>query len=439
MRAYDLILKKRQGHALSTEEIQYLIEEYTKGSLPDYQMAALCMAIYFQGMSEAETADLTMSMVHSGEVLDLSAIEGAKIDKHSTGGVGDTTTLVLAPWVASCGVPVAKMSGRGLGHTGGTIDKLESIPGFRTDLTNNQFIQQVNSIKAAVMGQTAALAPADKLLYALRDVTATVESIPLIASSIMSKKIAAGADGFVLDVKTGRGAFMAQLDDAQALARTMVAIGRNVSRRTVALVTDMSQPLGLAIGNALEVNEAVAALQGNGPNDLLELCLALGTEMLLLADRCADADEAADLMMAKLRSGEALERFGAMIAAQGGDAKVIADTSILPQAEIVESVTASQAGFVIGMDPLELGLTAMTLGAGRSTKESVIYPEVGLQLVKKVGDAVQDGGVLAYVHARDRDAAAVAKQRVNRAFELGDKAPAQQPHIFARISPEDLD
>ncbi len=438
MRPYDLILKKRRGQSLTDEEIDFFIAGYTKGDIPDYQMAALCMAIYFQGMDSRETSALTMSMVRSGQTLDLGAIAGRKIDKHSTGGVGDTTTLVLAPLVASCGVPVAKMSGRGLGHTGGTIDKLESIPGFRADLSTAQFIEQVNRIKVSVMGQTAELAPADKHLYALRDVTATVESIPLIASSIMSKKIAAGADGFVLDVKTGQGAFMQNFQDAEDLAKTMVAIGTHVGRETVALVTDMSQPLGYAIGNALEVKEAIATLKGEGPDDLLELCLHLGQEMLLLAGQADDRRHAADALQQKLESGEALECFGEFIAAQGGDRSVIERPELLPAAPHVAAVPAPSSGYVTGIDSMEAGLTAMTLGAGRVTKDSQVLADVGIELCKKLGAAVRKSETLAYIHARSQEEANSVTGRLQQSFTVEEDPPETISPILGRITKADL-
>ena len=331
MHAVELIQKKRDGKRLSLEELKFLVHGYVQGQIPDYQMAAWTMAVFFQGMEPEEITDLTLLMAGSGDTLDLSAIHGVKVDKHSTGGVGDTTTLVLAPLVASVGVPVAKMSGRGLGHTGGTIDKLESIPGFQTSLTPQEFISQVNRIGVGVVGQTGELAPADKLLYALRDVTATVESIPLIASSIMSKKIAAGADGFVLDVKVGRGAFMKQEAEAVRLAETMVQIGTLAERATVALVTDMNQPLGRCIGNALEVKEAILTLKGQGPANLTELCLQLGTEMLLMAGACSDAGEARRKLEDSLQQGRALAKFREWVEAQGGDPQITEDLSLLPK------------------------------------------------------------------------------------------------------------
>ncbi|CAM3992676.1 pyrimidine-nucleoside phosphorylase [Catellicoccus marimammalium] len=403
MRMVDLIIKKRDGKALSTEEIQYIIEGYTKGEIPDYQMSALTMAIYMKGMNTREQGDLTMAMVHSGDVIDLSAIEGIKVDKHSTGGVGDTTTLILAPLVASAGAKVAKMSGRGLGHTGGTLDKLESIPGFHIELTEEQFIDQVNTHNIAVMGQSGDLTPADKKLYALRDVTGTVESIPLIASSIMSKKIAAGADAIVLDVKTGAGAFMKTKEDAEALAHAMVNIGNAVGRKTMAIISDMSQPLGKAIGNALEVEEAILTLQGKGPKDLTDLVLTLGSQMLVLAQKADSLEEAREILEASLHNGKAIEKFKEWIRLQGGDDSVVEDMSRLPQAPYTIDVPAWDSGYVTKEIADHLGQIAMKLGAGRATKEEEIDPSVGIYLHKKVGDPVTKGEPLLTLYAHDQE------------------------------------
>lgn len=438
MRAYDLILKKRNGKTLTQQEINYLVEGYTAGKIPDYQMSAFCMAVFFQGMEPREIADLTMAMARSGDMLSLSGIEGRKIDKHSTGGVGDTTTLVLAPLVASCGVPVAKMSGRGLGHTGGTIDKLESIAGFQVAIPENRFIEQVNSIKVSVVGQTGELAPADKALYALRDVTATVESIPLIASSIMSKKLAAGADGFVLDVKCGQGAFMQNRADAVRLAKTMVSIGAQVGKDTVALVTDMNQPLGYAIGNALEVKEAILTLDDSGPEDLRELCLLLGTEMLLLAGRCNSETEARELLVRKLASKQALVKLKEMIEAQGGDSRVVGDLARLPQAKLRYSVKAEASGSITAIDSLEVGLTAMSLGAGRETKDSTIDLAVGLELRKKVGDGVEQGEEIALLHANDQGKLDQAIKRIKNSFQISQNSIGKLPLLYEKITSADL-
>lgn len=399
----DLIEKKREGLELSKAEIQFIINGYTIGSIPDYQMSALTMAIYFQGMTETERADLTMAMVESGDQIDLSKIEGIKVDKHSTGGVGDTTTLVLGPLVAAVGVPVAKMSGRGLGHTGGTIDKLESVAGFHVEIQNEEFIELVNKNKLAVIGQSGNLTPADKKLYALRDVTATVNSIPLIASSIMSKKIAAGADCVVLDVKTGAGAFMKTLDQARELAKAMVGIGNNVGRRTMAIISDMSQPLGYAIGNALEVKEAIDTLKGEGPADLTELCLTLGSYMVLLAEKAETLEEARLLLEAAIRDGSALERMKLFLSSQGGDGSVVDDPTKLPQAAYTFELPALSDGYVAEIVADAVGTAAMLLGAGRATKESEIDLAVGLVLRKKIGDKVNKGESLVTIYSNFED------------------------------------
>ncbi|MGF7047783.1 pyrimidine-nucleoside phosphorylase [Paenibacillus sp. DS2015] len=399
MRMVDLIAKKRDGKELTTEEINFIIEGYTKDEIPDYQVSALAMAIYFQDMSVRERADLTMAMVNSGDTIDLSAIEGVKVDKHSTGGVGDTTTLVLAPLVAALDIPVAKMSGRGLGHTGGTIDKLEAIAGFHVEIDKEEFVNLVNKDKIAVIGQSGNLTPADKKLYALRDVTATVDSIPLIASSIMSKKIAAGSDAIVLDVKTGAGAFMKTVEDAKELAHAMVGIGNNVGRKTMAVISDMSQPLGFAIGNALEVKEAIDTLQGKGPKDLEELCLALGRQMVFLANKASSLEEAEDMLKEVISNGKALNKFKEFIANQGGDPSVVDNPEKLPQAKYLIEVPAKEAGVVAEIVADEIGIAAMLLGAGRATKESEIDLAVGLMLNKKIGDSVKVGESLLTIHA----------------------------------------
>ena len=399
----DLIEKKRDGQELSTEEIKFIINGYTDGSIPDYQVSALTMAIYFKGMTEKERADLTMAMVESGDQIDLSQIEGIKVDKHSTGGVGDTTTLVLGPLVAALGVPVAKMSGRGLGHTGGTIDKLEAVEGFHVEIENQEFIDLVNENKIAVIGQSGNLTPADKKLYALRDVTATVDSIPLIASSIMSKKIAAGADAIVLDVKTGAGAFMKTLDDSRELAKAMVRIGNNVGRRTMAVISDMSQPLGYAIGNALEVKEAIDTLKGEGPEDLTELCLTLGSHMVYLAEKASSLEEARTLLENVIKDGSALDKLKVFLSSQGGDASIVDDPSKMPQAKYVIELEAKEDGYVSEIVADEVGTAAMLLGAGRATKESVIDLAVGLVLRKKIGDQVKKGESLVTIYSNFED------------------------------------
>ena len=399
MRIYDIIEKKRDGGELTKEEIQFFVNSYTEGSVPDYQVSALLMAIYFQDMTDAERANLTMAMVESGDQIDLSDIKGIKVDKHSTGGVGDTTTLPLAAMVAAVGVPVAKMSGRGLGHTGGTIDKLESIEGFHVELSSEEFVEQVNEIGMAVIGQSGNLTPADKKLYALRDVTATVSSVPLIASSIMSKKIAAGADAIVLDVKTGDGAFMKTVEDSKRLAEAMVKIGNSVGRNTMAIISSMDQPLGFAIGNALEVKEAIDTLKGHGPEDLNELCYTLGSQMVVLGGKASTIEEARKMLEEVVANGKALEVLKKFIAAQGGDASVVDDPSRLPQAKYVSEITAKQAGYIAKIEAEDIGTAAMLLGAGRATKESEIDLAVGLVLNKKVGDYVEAGESLVTVHA----------------------------------------
>jgi pyrimidine-nucleoside phosphorylase len=410
MRMVDLIEKKRDGEELSKEEIQFIINGYTEGTIPDYQVSAFTMAVFFNGMTETETADLTLAMVKSGDQIDLSQIEGIKVDKHSTGGVGDTTTLVLGPLVAAVGVPVAKMSGRGLGHTGGTIDKLEAVEGFHVEIENQEFIDLVNKNKIAVIGQSGNLTPADKKLYALRDVTATVNSIPMIASSIMSKKIAAGADAIVLDVKTGAGAFMKTLDDSRNLARAMVQIGNNVGRQTMAIISDMSQPLGFAIGNALEVKEAIDTLKGEGPEDLTELCLALGSYMVYLAKKANSLEEARQLLENAIKDGSALETFKLFLASQGGDASVVDQPEKLPQAKYIIELEAKEDGYVKEMVADEIGTAAMILGAGRATKESTIDLAVGLMLRKKIGDKVQKGDSLVTIYSNFEDVEAVKQK-----------------------------
>jgi pyrimidine-nucleoside phosphorylase len=399
MRMVDLIEKKRDGKSLTKEEIDYIVTEYTKGSIPDYQMSALLMAIFYVDMTDEEITNLTLAMANSGEVIDLSSIEGIKVDKHSTGGVGDTTTLILAPLVASVGVPVAKMSGRGLGYTGGTLDKLESIPGFQIEIAEEKFINLVNKSKVAVIGQSGDLAPADKKLYALRDVTATVSSIPLIASSIMSKKIAAGADAIVLDVTTGDGAFMKKIADAKRLAQTMVRIGKLANRQTMAVISDMSQPLGEAIGNSLEVVEAIETLQGHGPADLEEMCYALGSQMVVLAKKADSLAEARTLLEEALHSGKALAKFREMIRNQGGDDSVIDDPSQILTAKYQRALPAKTAGVVTKIVANELGIAAMMLGAGRRTKEDDIDHAVGIKLHKKVGETVQTGEALLTIYS----------------------------------------
>ncbi|MDR4199783.1 pyrimidine-nucleoside phosphorylase [Bacillus altitudinis] len=410
MRMVDIIAKKRDGKELSSEEISFFVKGYTDGTIPDYQASALAMAIFFQDMTDQERADLTLAMANSGDTIDLSAIEGIKVDKHSTGGVGDTTTLVLAPLVAALDVPVAKMSGRGLGHTGGTVDKLEAVKGFHVEITKDEFIELVNRHKVAVIGQSGNLTPADKKLYALRDVTGTVNSIPLIASSIMSKKIAAGADAIVLDVKTGAGAFMKTPEDSEKLAKAMVRIGNNVGRQTMAVISDMSQPLGLAIGNSLEVKEAIDTLKGEGPEDLNELVLTLGSQMVVLAKKAETLDEAREKLIEVMKNGKALEKFKEFLENQGGDGSIVDQPEKLPQAPYQIEVPAKESGVIAEIVADEIGVAAMILGAGRATKEDDIDLSVGIMLNKKVGDRVEKGESLVTLHANREDVANVMEK-----------------------------
>lgn len=418
MRIYDLIEKKRDGHVLSNEEIDYVIKGYTDGSIPDYQMSALLMAIYFRGMNEEETLHLTMAMRDSGDVLDLSEIKGVKVDKHSTGGVGDKTTLVVGPMVAACGVPVAKMSGRGLGHTGGTIDKLESFPGYRVSIPENVFISNVNEIKIAVAGQTANLAPADKKIYALRDVTATVDNISLIASSIMSKKLASGADAIVLDVKTGSGAFMKEEKDAILLAQEMVNIGNGAGKNTIAIITDMDQPLGHAVGNALEVREAIDTLKGEGPDDLLELSYVLGSYMLKAAGVADDLEEAREKLENSVKNGNALKKLAELVKAQGGDETYVYNTDKLVKSSIIMDVNSEVSGYVEKIETEDIGRVSLVLGGGRENKDSVIDLSVGVVLHKKVGDKVEKGDAIATLYANDLDKLSVAKDILVNAYSI---------------------
>lgn len=418
MRIKDSIIKKRNGGLLSAEEIEYIIRHYVEGSIPDYQIAALLMAIYYQGMNEEETAQLTMAMANSGDTVDLSPISGIKVDKHSTGGVADTTTLILAPLVAAAGVPVAKMSGRGLGHTGGTIDKLESIPGLNTSLSREEFITQVREINLAVVGQSGNLVPADKMLYALRDVTGTVDSIPLIASSIMSKKIAAGAQAILLDVKTGSGAFMHTLEDSFKLAEAMVRIGKNVGRETVAFVTDMNEPLGNYIGNALEVEEAIITLRGKAGGPLRRLCLALGSYMLMMGGRTRSPEEGHDLLKNLLDWEFGLQKFREMIKAQGGNDNVVNDTGLLPTARNKQVLTSSKKGYMAITNSRILGLAAMTLGAGRETKESPIDLAVGIKIHARTGDRIEIGQPLLTLYYNNEKRLLPALEMVEQGFKI---------------------
>ncbi|MEH7253122.1 pyrimidine-nucleoside phosphorylase [Neobacillus niacini] len=420
MRMVDIIEKKRDGFELTKEEIEFAIKGYTDESIPDYQMSALAMAIFVNDMTASERVNLTMAMVESGDQIDLSAIDGIKVDKHSTGGVGDTTTLILAPLVASVGVPVAKMSGRGLGHTGGTIDKLESIAGFQVEMDNDTFNRIVNTNKVAVVGQSGNLTPADKKLYGLRDVTGTVNSIPLIASSIMSKKIASGADAIVLDVKTGTGAFMEDLESAKELAHAMVQIGNGARRKTIAVITDMNQPLGFAIGNALEVKEAIDTLNGKGPKDLYELCLELGSKMVYLAGKAATTNEARKMLEDSIKTGKAIEKFKTFISAQGGDSSIVDDPTKLPSASYTFEVEALEDGTVSEIIADKIGIAAGLLGAGRITKESQIDLAVGLVLRKKIGDQVKKGESLVTIHSNKQEVTEV-KNLVYAAYSISQK------------------
>lgn len=430
-----LIETKRDGLELSGDEIRELVTGIVHGSVPDYQIGAFLMATYLRGMSDRETADLTLAMVHSGDVIDLSAIAGFKADKHSTGGVGDKVTPVLGPLLAASGVVFPKLSGRGLGHTGGTLDKLESIPGFRVNLSIEEFIAQVNAIGLAVTGQTAELVPADAALYAMRDVTATVDSVPLIASSVMSKKIAAGADCIVLDVKCGSGAFMKTSTEASALARLMVAIGGAAGKRVAALVTDMEEPLGRSVGNAVEVAEAIATLRGEVRGELLDVCLLLGTEVLLMAGASSDTNHARSTLQHALESGAALDKLRAMIEAQGGETAVVDDPGLLPQAERVVPVRAPATGYVTAVNALQIGRMAMELGAGRAVKGAPVDHAVGVVLAVRRGDAVERGETLANIHTNGQIADEVAVAGVLAAFQFGPVLPEQRSHVLEVIRP----
>ncbi len=434
MRAVELIRKKRDGGTLSPEEIAFLVEGFVRGEIPDEQMSALLMAIYFRGMTLEETASLTLAMARSGEMVDLSGVPGPKVDKHSSGGVGDKTSLVVVPLVASCGVRVPKMSGRGLGHTGGTIDKLESIPGLCTEIPVDQFREQVRRVGCAIVAQSERLVPADRKLYALRDVTATVDSLPLIASSIMSKKLAGGADAIVLDVKAGSGAFMKRPEDALALARTMVGIGQTLGRRTVAVVSDMSQPLGRAVGNALEVGEAISVLRGEGPEDVRELCLRLGSQMLLVAGQVRAEEEGRRLLEAHLRDGAGLRKLAEMVEAQGGDPRVVDEPGRLVRAPKTVEVAAPESGYVQAMDTEAIGWAAVILGAGRTRKEDRIDHGVGLWVEAKVGDKVEKGQPLVRVVYRDEGVAEEAARRVRAAYRIGPTSPSRPPLVHTVVT-----
>ena len=429
MNMYDLIVKKKRGGELMDEEIRWMIREYTDGNIPDYQMSAMMMAICFVGMTDMETKDLTLAMAHSGDMLDLSEIHGIKVDKHSTGGVGDKTSLVLAPLAASVGVPVAKMSGRGLGHTGGTIDKLESFTGFHTDLTPEQFVRNVNTIHIAIAGQTANLAPADKKLYALRDVTGTVDQMSLIASSIMSKKLASGADGIVLDVKTGDGAFMKSLPDARALATEMVSIGKLAGKNVSAVISDMDQPLGNAVGNALEVREAIDTLRGHGPEDLEELVLTLGSLMTVKAGKAENTEQARAMLKENLENGEAFRVFREFIRAQGGNPDEAEHPELLPAAAYQKEILSDRTGYIRDIHTEEIGKICTFLGGGRETKESEIDLAVGLVLRRKKGAYVQKGEPLAVIHANSMEKLEEAEERLLKAYEFTSEKPVLEPLI----------
>ena len=438
MRMYDILAKKRDGGILTDEQIQFFIDGYVSGAIPDYQASALLMAIFLKGMTPHGTAALTRSMAQSGDLVDLSSIDGIKVDKHSTGGVGDKTTLIVAPVVASLGVRVAKMSGRGLGHTGGTVDKLESIPGFRTTLDREAFFDVVRRVGVSVIGQSGNLAPADKKLYALRDVTATVNSIPLIASSIMSKKIAAGSDRILLDVKTGSGAFMKTLEDSIALAKEMVSIGEHVGRRTVALITDMDRPLGCAIGNALEVREACETLRGRGPADLTEVCIELAANMLWLAEK-GELAQCRSLARQQIANGEAFAKLKEMVQAQGGDTSVLDDPSRFDRSNVCYEVLAQREGFLYAMDTERCGIASMELGAGREKKEDPIDYSAGIVLRKKVGDFVRKGEVLASFYSSEESKCRTAEQTFTQALSIQDARPKQTALIYARVTAQGVE
>lgn len=438
MRVYDCIMKKRDGEELTDEEIRYMISLYVKGEMPDYQMAAFLMAVYFQGMTDREISVLTDVVARSGEMADLSGIEGIKVDKHSTGGVGDKTTMVVGPIAAACGAKVAKMSGRGLGHTGGTIDKLEAIPRFRTALTQQEFFDTVNQTGLSIIGQSGNLAPADKKMYALRDVTATVDSIPLIAASIMGKKLAAGSDSILLDVKTGSGAFMKTLDGSIQLAKCMVAIGENAGKRTAALITDMDVPLGNCIGNSLEVKEAVETLKGRGPADLTEICIHLAANMLYLADK--GSEEACEKAAREaIKNGSAMNCFLAMVKAQGGDVSCILDTEKLPLAPLTREVKAGKSGYIVHMDTEACGIASVMLGAGRETKESHLDHGAGIILKKKPGDWAEAGDVLAVLYASKEELFYSAEQKLREAIEMGSERPLKKPLIYAKVQKDRIE
>lgn len=432
MRMYDLIKKKRDGKSLTAQEIKWFIENYVNGTIPDYQVSALLMAIYFNGMDLEETTALTFAVRDSGDTLDFSDVKGIRVDKHSTGGVGDKTSLIVAPIVATLGVKVAKMSGRGLGHTGGTVDKLESIPGFNTGLGVDEFLEIVNRVGIAIVGQSAELAPADKLLYALRDVTATVESLPLIVSSIMGKKLAADDDCIVLDVKTGSGSFMKTVEDSKRLARLMVDIGKQAGKKMLALITDMDRPLGFNIGNILEVKEAVETLRGKGPNDLTEICIALAAHMLSLAEK-GTYEECEAQVKKVIADGSALKTFADMVEAQGGDSRVIYDTSLFEQAKFSRVVKAEKSGYIVKVDTEGYGTAALLLGAGRNTKEDKIDFTAGIILSKKTGDFVKAGEAIATLYTNSGEKLDAGERKLIESTIIGDEKPAYKPIILDKV------
>lgn len=438
MRIYDIIRKKRDNHELSKAEIEFFVDKYSKGEIPDYQASALLMAIYLNKMNKEETVYLTEAMMNSGEVIDLSEIEGIKVDKHSTGGVGDKTTIALVPLVAACGAPVAKMSGRGLGHTGGTLDKLESIPGFSTEMESKKFIDLVNKHKIAVCGQTAKIAIADKKMYALRDVTATVENISLIAASIMCKKIASGANAILLDVKTGDGAFMKTLDDSFELAKAMVDIGNGMNRETIGIITDMDEPLGFAVGNSLEVIEAIETLKGNGPKDFVNLCETLGAYMLVLAKNVDTFEEGREKIREAISSGLALEKLKVFIENQGGDKRVVDDYSLLPQANIVVPIKANKSGYISKIEAEEVGVSAMILGAGRETKDDELDLSAGIILNKKVGDYVNKGDILATMYLNKEEKLESAKERFINAYSIVDEKVDPKKLVYGVVTKDGI-
>ena len=438
MRMFDISAKKRDGKVLTSEEIEFFVNGYVNGDIPDYQISALLMAIYLNGMNVDETTTLTMLMARSGEVIDLSSIPGIKVDKHSTGGVGDKTTFIISPIVASCGVPVAKMSGRGLGHTGGTIDKMESIPGMKTNIDREEFFDIVRNVGACVIGQSGNIVPADKKLYALRDVTATIESIPLIASSIMSKKLAAGSDAILLDVKTGSGAFMKTTDEAIELAKAMVAIGEKVGRKTIALITDMDRPLGKSIGNALEMKEVCDTLKGKGPKDLTELCLTLATNMLYLAGK-GSLDDCYNLAKDALESGKAFEKLKEMVKAQGGDVSVIEDNSKFESSKVAKGLAAAQEGYIYSMDTEKCGIASMILGAGREKKEDTIDYSAGVIIHKKIGDYVKRGDLIASLYSSSEEKCINSSRLLGEAIKISSAEPVVKPIVLARVTKDSVE